>query len=211
MRYLLSYLQMALFCWCCAAGVLSASEACGEPAVDLSRWLDCEDCGPEVLTAVVELGDQAVPLLEQCAIDGPSPARVEELRLHLTGLFLARQAQRYSGSSTSEAADAVAGGEGGQSLRVTVDRYLRANAELQRVRALQALAAIGSEAARRALATIGGAVRDGRIGAIASREWSRLTAAAPLASAGEPTAPPGSGAKSVFGRRARKSWRGVVP
>lgn len=171
MRTSRSGLPALLIFLCSVVVVESPSSACAGVVEDLSRWLECEDCGPEVLAAVVALGDQATALLAQAAVNGPTPARLEELRLHLTGLYLA---QRSSGPVESSSGQATAAPE---SLRTTVDRYLRSKVELERVRALQALAAIGSDASRAALVAIGDAVRDGRLGPIAMREWSRLAAA----------------------------------
>lgn len=159
-----------LFCLCCVVGVGAATTARADPVEDISRWLQCEDCGPDALAAVVALGDRATALLAQSAVTGPAPARIEAMRMHLTGLYVTRQASGRVEPSSGGAATAAA------SLRATVDRYLRSKVELEQVRALQALAAIGSDASRAALGGIAEAVRDGRLGPIATREWSRLTA-----------------------------------
>ena len=63
----------------CAAGVLPAQTS---GSVDIVfRWLNCDECAPAHLQAVVDLGQQAVPMLTAALLKGPSAAVRASIRL----------------------------------------------------------------------------------------------------------------------------------
>lgn len=107
-------------------------------------WLECEECLSGELAAVVRLGDAAVPQLREIAERGLSPVGRATL--------VAQLGRRHD--------ERVAWGEQDADLRPTMSReayvrhHLASRDHLYRVRAIRALGAIDSEAARRALRTV---------------------------------------------------------
>lgn len=94
-------------------------------------WLECEECADGELAAVVRLEQTAVPSLVASLRDGPPPARREAQRRHLVLTY-----RRLK-------------------LAMTEEQYVRRYAEnyfaLYRIRAADALSAIGGPAATQAL------------------------------------------------------------
>jgi len=95
------------------------------------EWLECEECRAGELEAVVRLEQAAVPSLVAALREGPPPVRREAQRRHLIATY-----QRLK-------------------LTMSEDDYVRRYAEnyeaLYRIRAADALAAIGGPTARQAL------------------------------------------------------------
>ena len=103
------------------------------------EWFECEECESGELEAVVKLGQTAVPTLAATLRDGPSPAARETLRMHLVDSYeqLRKQTGPESKVDMSEE----------QYVKTYMDNY----EALYRVRAAQALSAIGGADAQRAL------------------------------------------------------------
>ena len=104
-------------------------------------WLECEECGDGELTAVVKLGEAAVPSLVATLRDGPSPASREQHRRHLVATYA--DLKRF------------AAGRPDRKLIASEDEYVRMFADnyvaLYRVRSAVALGAIGGGQAAAAL------------------------------------------------------------
>lgn len=113
----------------------------------LVAWFECEECTEGQLRAVVAFGEKAVPSLVATLEQGPSPAQLEELRRALETSWA--EIQRHQRTNRME----LPGGETGLpgSREQYLETYLGNYVALYRVRAAQALAAIGGERAERAL------------------------------------------------------------
>jgi hypothetical protein len=143
-----SVLVIALMASSCAVPttptpVMPSSERAVEIRSTVVAWLDCEECSDGELSAVVKLGDAAVPSLAASLRDGLAPARREQLRRHLEESYT-----RLPDRSRA-------------SMDVYVQRYTDNMVALHQVRAATALSIIGGPAARRALEDAqAGAYRD---------------------------------------------------
>jgi hypothetical protein len=129
--------------------LLSSAET--ERAVQaLSKWFECEDCGAGDLTAVTRYGQSVVPSLIAALNAGPSPARRERLRRSLDAGYDRRVEQARKMPTRKIASNK----------EEYVARYVDNFDAQYRIRAAQALAAIGGADAREALeAALGKAQR----------------------------------------------------
>src|SRR5207245_307749 len=59
-------------------------------------WLECEECTSGELDGVVKLGSVAIPTLTATLRQGPSPAKREQLRRHLTVAY--QDLKQYGGT-----------------------------------------------------------------------------------------------------------------
>ena len=104
-------------------------------------WLECDECTAGELDSVVALRDEAVPTLARALAEGPSGARVAELR----GTLAAGAVRRRELMS-------------GTRLTFQGQRYIDAETgtlrSIYRIRAARALAAIGGDAALEALRAV---------------------------------------------------------
>lgn len=117
----------------------------------LITWFECDDCGQGGLKAVTRYGEAIVPSLVATLNAGPSPARRERLRRSRDAGYDELASQAGSKLSMKLAS----------SKEEYVARYLANLDARYRIRAAQALAAIGGTNARRALETaLGKAERD---------------------------------------------------
>jgi len=117
----------------------------------LATWLECEECQSGELRAVTRFGEAIVPSLVAILNEGPSPATRELLRRELEGRYdkLAEFAQKNPDAKVASTKEEF------------VAMYLRNFDAQHRVRAVQALGAIGGKQARAALeAAAGKAERD---------------------------------------------------
>ena len=143
-----SVLIVALMASGCAAPttstpVMPSPERAVEIRSTVLAWLDCEECSDGELSAVVKLGEAAVPSLAASLRDGLAPARREQLRRHLEESYT-----RLPDRSRA-------------SVDVYVQRYTDNLMALHQVRAATALSIIRGPAARRALEDAqAGAYRD---------------------------------------------------
>ena len=133
-----SVLVIALMASSCAVPttptpVMPSPEKAVEIRGTVMVWLDCEECSDGELSAVVKLGEAAVPSLTASLRDGLSSARREQLRRHLEESYT-----RLPDRSRA-------------SVDVYVQRYTDNMVALHQVRAATALSIIGGPAARRAL------------------------------------------------------------
>jgi HEAT repeat protein len=104
-----------------------------QAAYALHEWLEAEHYDPAELSAVTKYGESVVPSLTAALDKGPSPARRERLRRALEA-----EHGTLSGSRVPAKADFV--------------KHYTSNFEtLYRIRAAQALAAIGGPEARTAI------------------------------------------------------------
>jgi len=76
--------------------VALSQEASAQVRRTIVRWLECEECTDGELEAVLKVGRVGVPTLAATLIEGPAPARLEEQREHLAGLY--RQQVEYARS-----------------------------------------------------------------------------------------------------------------
>jgi hypothetical protein len=107
----------------------------------LSAWYECQDCDAGELNAVTRYGERVVPSLIAALNGGASPARREGLRRSLGAAYdqMAEQAQRYPERVLPESRSDY------------IERYA-GNLDAQyRIRAAQALAALGGPQAAGAL------------------------------------------------------------
>jgi hypothetical protein len=113
----------------------------GNASQALANWLDCEDCAQGELDAVTHHGQAIVPSLIEALNQGPSPAALDALRKAL--------AERYGQLVEQSNKNARA------PIAVSRDRFVELYGGTwdaqHRMRAAQALAAIGGERARAAL------------------------------------------------------------
>lgn len=109
----------------------------------LTTWFECEECQEGELAAVTKYGERVVPTLTAVLNNGLSPATRENLRL----VFEERYDTLAARARTKENAP-VRGTKA-----EFVGRYLSNFDAQYRVRAAQALAAIGGQSARSALET----------------------------------------------------------
>ena len=90
-RFVIVMMVLGLAGTGCASRGPSASAPAPTAAGDARRvivaWLECEECGDGELTAVVKLGEAAVPSLVATLRDGPSPASREQHRRHLVATY----------------------------------------------------------------------------------------------------------------------------
>ena len=108
---------------------------------DMVAWLECEDCAPPAPRRVTRHGDALVPMLKSIVEQGPSPTRRERLVMAVESSY------DQHGESVRDRPDLK--------LRWTKDKYVAhyvaAFDTSYRIRAVQALSAIGSAHARAAL------------------------------------------------------------
>ena len=107
----------------------------------ISTWLESEECMEGTLEAVVELGEAAVPSLAAVLREGPSPANLEQLRLHLIANY--QKLKEYQ--ETHRDAQVP------MSQKMYVNTYLDNYIALNQSRAAIALGKIGGEDAKKAL------------------------------------------------------------
>jgi hypothetical protein len=123
------------------AGAACSQEDAGGAAQALANWLECEYCEHDELQAVTHHGQAIVPSLIAALNQGPSPATRDEL-----GKALAERYEQLVEQSKKNPHAPIA---------VTRDRFVElygGTLDAQhRIRAAQALAAIGGERARAAL------------------------------------------------------------
>ena len=147
------WLTFALVLMPLAAGAQSTplSTAQSERAArTLSAWLEAEVFDPSELQPLIQYGQAVVPSLIAALNAGPSPARRERLRHSLDAEhdMLLEQARNSPGRKLPPKGDYI-------------DHYAANFEALYRIRAAQALAAIGGAEARKALeAAAGKAGRD---------------------------------------------------
>jgi hypothetical protein len=128
-RWLLSFLL--LVCSTALAQSLSPSQA--QSAVfALSAWLESDHGDAEELAAVLQLGQSALPSLSAALSAGPSAARRTRLRAALETSYAAQKSMSASREQY-------------------VQHYMGNFEAMYRVRAAQALAALGGPAARDAI------------------------------------------------------------
>ena len=121
-----------------SARKLNASQAVS--AIDaLANWYECEDCHPSELKAVTAYGATVVPSLIATLNGGLSPATRELLRRRLEERYVALSAENASGIKIGASRDDF------------VARHLGDFDARYRIRATQALCAIGGKEARAAL------------------------------------------------------------
>jgi len=116
----------------------------------LTTWLECEECQDGELAAVTRYGQTVVPSLIAVLDGGPSPASREQMRRQLEVRYdeLAERAQRNPNARLASSKDQF------------IALYLGNFDAQYRVRAAQALAAIGGQRSRGALeAALGKAQR----------------------------------------------------
>jgi hypothetical protein len=104
-------------------------------------WLECEECEEGQLERVRKQGDVAVPTLAAALKEGPSPASLELLRMGLEERY--DKLQAYATTHKDMKID--------QSKDEFVDHYMGNYDSLYRIRAAEALSAIGSKQSRKAL------------------------------------------------------------
>jgi len=119
-----------------------APELAAEARQVLVDWLECEECTDGQLERVVELGSILTPSLAITLREGPSPASRELLRRELNKRYEELVAYRKTHPERVALSDR----------RSFVQQYMDNFEALYRVRAARGLAAIGTPAARRALA-----------------------------------------------------------
>jgi hypothetical protein len=118
-----------------------SQEAAAQARRTIVHWLECEECTEGELDSVVKLGPVAVPTLTATLIEGPSPAKREEQRVHLVDLY--RQQVDYA-KSHPQAAPKLSEEE-------FVKLYAANLLALYRTRSAMALERIGGPAAADAL------------------------------------------------------------
>ena len=107
------------------------------PTDPIGRWMECEECDEGELQAVVAMGSGAVQALSSHLIQGPPADRLEAL------------------DATLRASHArIAGTEGAESQAAFLERYRGNYVAKYQSRAAQALGAIRSPDALRALAQV---------------------------------------------------------
>lgn len=104
-------------------------------------WLECEECTNSELDAVVKLGENAVASLSATLQQGPAPANREQLRRHLTVTY--RDLKNYEITHPEAKVE--------MSETEYLNTYLENYVALYQSRAAEALGAIGTTAAKRAL------------------------------------------------------------
>ena len=104
-------------------------------------WLECEECEDGELELVLKEGDLAVPTLSAALLKGPSPASLELLRLGLEKRYDDLQLYRKNHKDVKLT----------QSKKEFVSHYMGNYGSLYRIRAAEALSAIASKQARKAL------------------------------------------------------------
>jgi hypothetical protein len=104
-------------------------------------WLECEECTDGELEAVVKLGEVAVPSLAATVREGPSPAKLEELRRHLEANY--RRLKDYQSTHRDTVVPMTS--------REYVNTYMGNYIALVRSRAAIALGKIGGPEAKKAL------------------------------------------------------------
>lgn len=137
----LPYLAFVLLAACSRAPAQRvAAQAVPYHPPPVLAWLDCVECADE-LKAVAALGDSVVPDLRSVLLDGPSIDRQEQQRQHADAAWKAMkeyEREHPDRRVTSTEQEYVA---------VQLRKYVNVN----RIRSAQALGAIGTDAAKRAL------------------------------------------------------------
>lgn len=137
---------------CCHGRPTGGNGGGGTPPIDVKKseeirtrlveWLECEECTEGELEALTAFGREVVPMLAKTLVQGPAPASRELLRRDLVRRY--HELQRYAATHPEE-------GLGDLTESEFVDLYLGNYVALYRVRAAQALGAIGGPEAERTL------------------------------------------------------------
>jgi len=107
----------------------------------ISAWFECEECEEGQLEAVVKLGPVVTPSLAATLRQGPSPAKLEELRRHLIANYRILKDYQKTHPET----------EVPMNQQEYVETYLGNYIALYRSRAAIALGRIGGDEAKNAL------------------------------------------------------------
>jgi hypothetical protein len=118
-----------------------APNAAAKARHSIVEWLECEECEDGELERVVELGAVATPTLAATLRQGPSEASRELVRRELANTYeqLAAYAADHPGTELPMDRE--------QYISTYLDNYIA----LYQIRSAKALAAIGGDAAKRAL------------------------------------------------------------
>jgi hypothetical protein len=145
--------------------VWSQSEEAVRASQVLTNWLTCQKCEQGQLEAVVRNGEAIRPILMKLLLNQPSPPSREVLRRELGTRY--EQLVEYSKKNPNSPLTAK--------MEQFVELYY-GNSDVQhRVRAVQALAAIGGSGARAALQTVADeATQNDEVRAAARDALSRL-------------------------------------
>lgn len=128
-----------------SASAGAATELPPEKSLEVRKavvtWLECEECTDGELERLLRYGELAVPTLGAVLERGPSPASLEEYRLHLEASY--RKLVEYSRTHSEVKID--------QTEDEYVKQYLENYQAHHAVRSAQALAKLGGVEARRIL------------------------------------------------------------
>ena len=145
--FLRALVAFVLFCVPTSAQPAAQPARSAQPTAPLTTdsrvvsWLDCIECSPAELDALVKQGDAIVPALRQVLLNGPSQDRVDEKRRHLESTY--RSMKQYEQKRPDRA------------VTLSEQQYIALYQEkfvlLNRTRAARALGAINTVESRRAL------------------------------------------------------------